>query len=137
MIKDTVKQALQDLFPDPEPVVEEPVVETAEGDEADGDKKKPAKKKEEPRLNGVLDRDHVEHGYDIDVQLEPGELLAAVMILDKAGFFIESITGVDWIKEEQLEVVYDFGRSDFEVCRAVIRTRTPRSDPKVPTISKI
>lgn len=132
MIKDTVKQALQDLFPDQEPVVEEPVVDAPEGDA-----KKPAKKKEEPRINGVIERNHAEHGYDIDVQLDPGELLAAVMILDKAGFFIESITGVDWIAEEQLEAVYDFSRFDFDTCRVVIRTRTARSEPKVPTISKI
>ena len=137
MIKDTVKQAFLDLFPAPEPVVEEPVVEVATGDEEDGEKKKAPKKKEEPRVNGVIERDHAEHGYDIDVQLDPGELLAAVMIIDKAGFFLESITGVDWIKEEQLEVVYDFSRYDFDTCRVVIRTRTPRSEPKVPTISKI
>ncbi|HID70947.1 MAG TPA: NADH-quinone oxidoreductase subunit C [Desulfobacterales bacterium] len=136
MIKDTVKQALQDLFPDPEPVVEEPVAQEADGEEA-GDSKKKAKKKEEPRANGVLERDHAKYGCDLDVQLEPGELLATVMILDKASFFLESITGVDWIKEDQLEVVYDFSRYDFEICRVVIRTRTPRSTPLVPTISKI
>ena len=136
MIKDTVKQALQDLFPDPEPVKEEAVVQKADEGESGESKKKP-KEKEEPRANGVLERDHEQCGYDLDVQLEPGELLATVIILDKAGFFLESITGVDWIKEDQLEVVYDFSRYDFEVCRVVIRTRTSRSTPLVPTISKI
>lgn len=136
MIKDKIKQAFLDLLPEPEPVAEEPVVEATEDGAADDKKKKP-KKKEEPRVNGVLERDHAEHGYDIDVQLEPGELLAAVMILDKADFFIESITGVDWIKEKQLEVIYDFSRYDFDLCRVVIRTRTPRDEPSVPTISKI
>ncbi len=137
MIKDTVLQSLRGLFPDPEPVVEEIVTEAAEGDEAEGEKKKPAKKKKEPRNNGVIEHDYAQYGYDIDVQLDPGELLAAVMIIDKAGFFLESVTGVDWIKEEQLEVVYDFSRYDFDTCRVVIRTRTPRAKPKVPTISKI
>ncbi len=137
MIKDTVLQSLRELFPDPEPVVEETAAESAEGDAAEGDKKKAAKKKAEPRVNGVIERDHAQYGYDIDVQLDPGELLAAVMILDKAGFFLESVTGVDWIKEEQLEAVYDFSRYDFDLCRVVVRTRTSRSEPKVPTISKI
>jgi len=36
MTNDTVKQALRDLFPDPEPIVEEPVVEEA----AEGEEKK-------------------------------------------------------------------------------------------------
>ncbi len=135
MIKDSVKKALQELFPVPEPVVEEaPPTDAAEGEEA-GAKKKA--KKEEPRINGVLERDYNACGYHLDVQLDPGELLAAVLILDKADFFIESITGVDWIKEDQLEVVYDFSRFDFDLCRVVIRTRTPRPDPKVPTITKI
>ncbi len=134
MTNENVKQALQDLFPAPEPIAEEPVVEAAD---KNGEEKKTAKKKEEPRENGLVERDHAKHGYDIDVQLDPGELLAAVMIIDKAGFFLESITGVDWIKEDQLEVVYDFSRYDFDTYRIVIRTRTPRSKPKVPTISKI
>jgi NADH:ubiquinone oxidoreductase subunit C len=135
MIKDTVKKAFQELFPVPEPVVEEtPPDENAEGEVTDA-KKKVAKK--EPRLNGVLERDYNAFGYHLDVQLDPSELLAAVLILDKAEFFIESITGVDWIKEDQLEVVYDFSRYDFDLCRVVIRTRTPRTDPKVPTICKI
>lgn len=135
MIKDKIRQAFLDLLPEPEPVAE-PVVEAAEDEAAEDKKKKPAKK-EEPRKNGVLERNHAEHGYDIDVQLEPDELLAAVMILDKAEFFLESITGVDWIKEKQLEVIYDFSRYDFDQCRVVIRTRTPRDQPSVPTISKI
>ncbi len=135
MIKDTVKQALEELFPVPEPVAEEaPPVEAAEGEEADAKKKE---KKEEPRVNGVLERDYDTVGYHLDVQLDPGELLAAVLVLYKAEFFIESITGVDWIKEDQLEVVYDFSRYDFDQCRVVIRTRTPRTEPSVPTISKI
>lgn len=138
MIKDKIMQAFLDLLPDPEPVVEEPVVETAEDEAAEGAKKKKAAKKEAPpRTNGVLARDHNEHGYDIDVQLEPGELLAAVMILDKNDFFLETITGVDWIKEKQLEAIYDFSRYDFDQCRVVIRTRTPRDTPSIPTISKI
>jgi NADH-quinone oxidoreductase subunit C len=136
MIKDKIKQAFLDLLPNSEPVANEPVIEAAEEGVADDKKKKP-EKKEEPRANGVLERNHAEHGYDIDVQLEPGQLLAAVMILDKAEFFIESITGVDWIKEKQLEVIYDFSRYDFDPCRVVLRTRTPRDQPSVPTISKI
>lgn len=135
MIQDTVKKALQDLFPAPEPVVEEtPPPEATEGEEA-GAKKKA--KKEEPRTNGVLERDYNACGYHLDIQLDPDDLLAAVQILDKADFFIESITGVDWIKEDQLEVIYDFSRFDFDLCRVVIRTRTPRTDPKVPTITEI
>ncbi len=135
MILETTKQALKALIPEPEVVAEE-IVETPPEGDAEGEKKK-EKKKEEPRANGVIERDYKVHGYHLDAQLDPGHLLEAVEILDKAEFFIETITGVDWIKEDQLEVIYDFSRYDFDLCRVVIRTRIPRSNPVVPTITNI
>ncbi len=137
MIKETVKEAMMDLFPPPEPVADAPVPpEAAEGDDGADDKKKKANK-QEVRTNGVLETDYDACGYNLDVQLDPDQLLAAILILDENDFFIESITGVDWIKENQLEVVYDFNRYDFDQCRVVIRTRTSREEPNVPTITKI
>jgi len=115
------------MFPEPEPV-ETAVEETNEEDE-----KKDAFK--EPRENGVVERDYSVHGYHLDAQVSPDQLLEAVAILDDLEFFIESITGVDWIKEDQLEVVYDFSRYDFDTCRVVIRTRVDRTAPVVPTIT--
>ena len=56
--------------------------------------------------------------------------LQAVTILDEAEFFIESITGVDWIKENQLEVIYDFSRYDFDLCRVVIRHESRSQQPR-------
>ena len=131
MICEETRRALQNLFPEEEIVAPETDEEPTE--EAD-DKKK---KKAEPRKNGVIERDYAVHGYHIDAQVSPDQLLDAITILDKAEFFIESITGVDWIKENQLEVVYDFSRYDFEVCRVVIRTRLDREKPEVPTITDI
>jgi NADH-quinone oxidoreductase subunit C len=117
MIIETTKQALQALFTESAPAVE---------GEAGA-----------PRGNGVITRDYKAHGYHVDAQVAPDQLLAAVGVLDQAGFFIESITGVDWIKEKQLEVIYDFSRFDFDTCRVVIRTRVPRDQPVVPTITSI
>lgn len=132
MIQNTVKQAMEKLFPPPEPTAEE------QASPADGDEEEKGKKKEkEPRVNGVIECDYDSCGYHLDVQVDPAQLLEAVQVLDDTDFFIESITGVDWIKEDQLEVVYDFSRYDFDCCRVVIRTRTPRSEPSVPTITPI
>jgi NADH-quinone oxidoreductase subunit C len=117
MILETTKEALQALFSGSIPADESDVAT--------------------PRDNGVITPDYKIHGYHLDAQVAPDQLLAAVTILDEAGFFIESITGVDWIKESQLEVIYDFSRYDFDTCRVVIRTRVPRDKPVVPTISKI
>jgi len=117
MIIETTRQALQSLFTETAPAVE--------GDAG------------APRGNGVITRDYKAHGYHLDAQVAPDQLLAAVTIIDHAGFFIESITGVDWIKEKQMEVIYDFSRFDFDTCRVVIRTRVPRDQPVVPTITSI
>ncbi len=132
MILETTKMALETLFPKSE-TVEEKVIEPSPEEVED----KPKKKAVEPRTNGVIERDYSVHGYHLDAQVDPSQLLSAVTLVDENEFFIESITGVDWIKENQLEIIYDFSRYDFDVCRVVIRTRVDRDNPVIPTISAI
>lgn len=43
--------------------------------------------------------EHASVGYDLDVALPESSLLAAVGIMDGAGYFIEGMTGVDWLGE--------------------------------------
>lgn len=38
-------------------------------------------------------------GYALDVRVSPNKLVACVALLDKLGFFLETITGVDWLGE--------------------------------------
>jgi NADH-quinone oxidoreductase subunit C len=139
MICEKTKLALEKLYPEPEIIeeeVEEKITEdaTAEGEEEAAKKEE---KKDEPRLDGVLERDYAVHGYHLDAQVSPDQLLNAIKIVDENEFFIETITGVDWINEDQLEVIYDFSRYDFDVCRVVIRTRLDRNKPEIPTITEI
>ncbi|NNK56674.1 MAG: NADH-quinone oxidoreductase subunit C [Desulfofustis sp.] len=124
-IQDKTREALSTLFadmPSPEP-------ETDDGEEGE--------EKPEIRGNGILEQDYHAKGFHLDVQLEPNQLIEAVRIIYDLGYYLESITGVDWIKEEQLEVVYDFSRYDFDLCRTVVRTRIPRTEPHLPTITPI
>ncbi len=132
MIFDKTRQALFALFPAQD--LDKPVVEEPSSDETEDAK---TKKTAEPRKDGLLECDYSVHGYHLDAQVAPEQLLDAVTIVDNLEYFIESITGVDWIKEDQLEVVYDFSRYDFDVCRVVIRTRLDRNNPIVPTITGI
>lgn len=132
MIREKTKLALEKLIPPPEP---EEITPAVISDDEGGEQE--TEKKDAPRQNGVIERDYAVHGYHLDAQVSPDQLLDAVKIVDENEFFIESITGVDWIKEDQLEVVYDFTRYDFEVCRVVIRTRLDRTKPEVPTITPI
>lgn len=155
-------------------------------------------------LPGALVRptDHAAKGYDLDVSLPPEALVPAVNVLDAAGYFLETITGVDWfgeqaelrkaaeaaeaaeakkreealakqaeaaaeateasgaetapvapasaaqpveqtapadkppLPEDEIEVVYDFNHFESRH-RVVLRVRTPRSQPQVPTIQTI
>lgn len=130
MICEKLKETLLNLFPKAAPV-------QAETQPSEDDQGKKLKTPDTPRQNGLLERDYSVHGYHLDVQVAPAQLIDVVTILDEADFFIESITGVDWIIDNQLEVVYDFSRYDFDLCRVVIRTRTDRQFPVVPTITEI
>jgi NADH-quinone oxidoreductase subunit C len=85
---------------------------------------------------GPKETDYKAKGYHLDVELPAKKIPQAAEILSREKFFIESITGVDWIDEQQLEVVYDFNNFD-ELCRIVIRSRTDRNNPEIPTISHI
>ena len=49
----------------------------------------------------VEEREHRARGFHLDVSLSPENLRQAVSVLDQAGFFIETITGVDWLGEKQ------------------------------------
>ncbi len=135
MIIEKTKLAFQKMFPAPEPQL--PVSEETgeEAEQAETDTK--AKPEKTVRLNGVIECDYAVNGYHLDVQVDTEQLLEAVNIVDQGEFFIESITGVDWIKEGQIEIIYDFSRYDFDTCRVVIRTRIDRTNPVVPTLTEI
>jgi len=116
-----------------------PTEETAPAAEAETEEQAAeTEEAEEPPASppGPQETDYRVKGYHLDVALPPEKVVPAVEILNHQGFFIEAITGVDWIDEQQLEVVYDFNHVD-ELCRVVIRARLDRNNPEIPTISHI
>jgi NADH-quinone oxidoreductase subunit C len=114
-----------------------PETQAEEGEPAAGEGETETEEAEEPAApTGPKETDYKAKGYHLDVDLPPEKVVAAAEILNRENFFIEAITGVDWIDEQQLEVVYDFNHFD-ELCRVVIRSRLDRSNPEIPTISHI
>ena len=79
---------------------------------------------------------HATKGTDLDVTVPPASICSAALILDDAKFMIEAVTGVDWLAEKQMEVVYDFTLFTTGE-RVTLRTRIPRDNPELPTISAI
>ena len=122
-----------------------PEMETAPAPEAQAEEGEPAAGEGEAETEeaegpvappGPKETDYKAKGYHLDVDLPPEKVVAAAEILNRENFFIEAITGVDWIDQQQLEVVYDFNHFD-ELCRVVVRSRIDRNNPEIPTISHI
>ena len=89
-----------------------------------------------PPASPVQTVDPLLKGYNFDATVAPTQVVEAAQILDRAGFAIDAVTGVDWIAQNEMEVVYDFFHPTAPL-RAVVRTRVPRAEPELPTISTV
>ena len=156
MLLAKIKEALSSLYediqeteetPDADAAVEaEDTVAASAAEEVQAEETAPEQEESKPEEvaepeepappPGPKETDYKAKGYHLDVDLPPEKLPEAAEILLREDFFIESITGVDWIDDGQLEAVYDFNHFD-ELCRVVLRTRTDRENPAIPTISHI
>ncbi len=112
-----------------------PVVTAEEGE---GDAKSKAKKEEDkPRVNGLLVTEYAKRGSHLDVQVNPDQVVRAAEILDEEGMTLEAVTGVDWLAENQFEVIYDYSYTGGKQFRVVVRARIDRGQPDLPTISSV
>jgi NADH-quinone oxidoreductase subunit C len=80
--------------------------------------------------------DFAARGVNLDVTLTPDQVVGFAEIMDREGFSIDTVTGVDWLPQEQMEVVYDFFHP-HKNWRVASRTRVPRTNPEVATISGV
>jgi len=90
-----------------------------------------------PRETGVLVLDQGKCGSHLDVLCRPDQVVELARALDREGYFLEAISGVDWPDRGQCEVIYDYNRLGGEHCRVMVRTFVDRNQPAVPTISGI
>ncbi len=75
-------------------------------------------------------------GYHLDVKVAPEQVVAAAELLAEEGFSIDTVTGVDWLAENSMEVVYDYFHPSNGL-RLVVRARIPRDHAEIQTISEI
>ncbi len=113
--------------------------EQAAEPEAKAKPKAKAKKAEPepPRENGVLQTDHAARGTHVDVLCAADQVVEAAKIMDEAGFFLEAVSGVDWIKDDKIEVIYDYSHFGLEACRVVVRAMIDRAEPEIASITDI
>ena len=96
-------EAVQEIAPEPEETQA-----AAEGEEASGEAQESSEGEtpaEELLPIGPQETDYQVKGYHLDAALPPEKVVAAAEILSTQGFFIEAVTGVDWIDDGQMEVV--------------------------------
>jgi NADH:ubiquinone oxidoreductase subunit C len=84
-------------------------------------------------LHGV---DYAAKGYHAEATVAPDQVVFAAEQLDKEGMSLDTITGVDWMAEGQMEVVYDYFHP-AKALRVVVRTRISRDNPEIATIQKV
>ena len=80
--------------------------------------------------------DYALKGYHAEATVAPDQVVFAAEQLDKEGLSLDTITGVDWMAEGQMEVVYDYFHP-AKALRVVVRTRIPRDNPEIDTIYKV
>jgi NADH-quinone oxidoreductase subunit C len=80
--------------------------------------------------------DYAIKGYHLDATVPADQVVSAAMELDREGFALDTITGVDWLAEGKMEVVYDYFHPVTGL-RIVVRSRIPRENPEIPTISGV
>ncbi len=75
-------------------------------------------------------------GFHLDASVQPSQVLDSAKLMDEQGFVLELVTGVDWLAQNEMEVVYDYLHF-HTLCRVVVRTRVPRAAPELPSIHLI
>lgn len=108
-------------------------------EEEQGESEKKEKEEERPREHGVLVLDHRSRGAHLDALLAGDQVVAAAKIMQRFGLTLEAVTGVDWIKQNKFEVIYDYAlyAPSEDLFRIVVRALVDRDQPDIPTVSDI
>ncbi|MEW6289440.1 MAG: NADH-quinone oxidoreductase subunit C [Thermodesulfobacteriota bacterium] len=136
-IKRELEKLAAEGLPAEQPQEVAPVAVQAEAEGEDKAKAKAKKEEDVPRKNGVIETEYAKRGTHLDVQINPDQVVRATEILDGEGMTLEMVTGVDWIKEGQFEVIYDYSYPGGQLFRVVVRARVDRNKPDVPTVCHI
>ncbi|MBN2507471.1 MAG: NADH-quinone oxidoreductase subunit C [Verrucomicrobia bacterium] len=80
--------------------------------------------------------DYARCGCHLEAHVQPAQVVAAAALMDQFGFALDTITGLDWLPAGRMEIVYDFFHPHATL-RVAVRTRVPRDQPDVPTVSSI
>lgn len=80
--------------------------------------------------------DHTLSGFKAQAVVQPEQIRPACRALDTFGFFLETVTAIDWIREEIIQGVYLFNHYEKNT-RFKIMTAIDRNKPVLPSIGSI
>jgi NADH-quinone oxidoreductase subunit C len=80
--------------------------------------------------------DHGLRGFHLEASIPADKVVAAAAELDREGLALDTITGVDWLVEGKMEVVYDYFHPVTGL-RVVVRSRIARENAEIASISGI
>ena len=77
--------------------------------------------------------DHAAKGWHLDITVPASAVVEAARLMDRTGFALDAVTGVDWIAESAMEVIYDYFHPESG-WRVAVRCRVAREGAEVPTV---
>lgn len=80
--------------------------------------------------------DFKRRGVHVEAAVTAEQVVVAARWLDENGYALDTVTGVDWLVSNEMEVVYDFFHP-AAFWRVAVRVRLPRAAPGLPTISPV
>jgi NADH-quinone oxidoreductase subunit C len=122
------------LPPLPKPAPVKPAAPAAAGAPAAAPAPAPAAPPPPPKPVQLCD--FAAKGVHLDACIRAEEVVAAAQIMLRQGFAIDTMTGVDWMEQGLMEVVYDFFQPESGL-RVALRCRVARDTAEVPTISGV
>ena len=85
---------------------------------------------------GATTVDFAARGFHLDLSIPAADVVSVAQRLYAHEFSLDTMTGVDWMKLDQMEVVYDFVHFTTNL-HVVVRCRVPRANPELATISSV
>ena len=75
-------------------------------------------------------------GADLEATVPAERVADAALVMYEALYALEAITGIDWMAEDRMEIVYDYVHYESGK-RVTVRASVPRENPELPTASAI
>lgn len=86
-----------------------------------------------PYLN---ETERAARGTDLETTVPAERVADAALVMYESFYALEAITGIDWMVEDRMEIVYDYVH--YESGRRVaVRASVPRRNPELPTVSSV